>query len=82
MSDPSRPLLLAHGGLMFNPGEQYSSTDYEDCYVSDLASWLFSRSRMGIVAPPGTPLRHRHNRAHANKLARHSKRPNGRPKHR
>jgi hypothetical protein len=67
---------------MFNPGEQYSSTDYEDCYVSDLASWLFSRSRMGIVAPPGTPLRHRHNRAHANKLARHSKRPNGRPKHR
>lgn len=64
------------------PGEQYASTDYEDCYVSDFASWAASCSRMGIVAPPGWPLRHRHNRAHANKLARHAKRPNGRPRHR
>ncbi len=82
MSDSTSHPLFVHGGLMFNHGEQYSSTDYEDCYVSDLASWFYSRSRMGIVAPPGTPLRHRHNRAHANKLARHSKRPNGRPRHR
>lgn len=31
---------------------------------------------------PGYPTEPRHNRAHANKLARHAKRPNGRPRHR
>lgn len=41
-----------------------------------------SRRNQGITAPPGTPLRHRHRRANFNKHARHTKRPNGRPKHR
>ncbi len=80
MSDPS--LIGLPGHEVMHIGPPVNVGELMDQYLSDFLFLERSRSRMGIVAPPGTPLRHRHDRAHANKLARHSKRPNGRPRHR
>lgn len=71
----------------FNPGTWKFDAPCGTGKANALMDVLASAHGGGWITTPPTPhptppMRHRHRRANFNKHARHTKRPNGRPKHR
>lgn len=98
MNDPEQIGLPGHEVMRIGPpvsvndliardeailAEQYKSTDYADCYLylpESAPGWQVGKISW-VNHDISWCLRPR-NLARANKLARHAKRPNGRPRHR